>query len=84
MYSKSLFLAHAGPPLLRAQGEGRAVAASKALMLGEPLPTLQLRLYDALGNQVPYVPPPPDQPSECRRWDVAGSGGLGSMTLRLT
>lgn len=35
------------------QGEGRAVALSKSIMLGEALPPLKLLLQDSHGNAVP-------------------------------
>ena len=41
------------------QGEGRAAAASKDLMLGEHLPPLTLLCKDALGNNVPTSQVPP-------------------------
>lgn len=41
------------------QGEGRAAAAGKDLMLGEHLPPLTLLCKDALGNNVPMTQVPP-------------------------
>ncbi|KAL3158051.1 hypothetical protein ABBQ32_011660 [Trebouxia sp. C0010 RCD-2024] len=50
----------AGLPIsLELQGEGRAAAASKDLMLGEHLPPLTLLCKDALGNNVPMSQVPP-------------------------
>ncbi|KAF8056436.1 SMCHD1 [Scenedesmus sp. PABB004] len=43
----------AAPVAFDIRGEGRAIALSKAVMLGEALPPLRLALVDAHGNMVP-------------------------------
>lgn len=51
------------------QGEGRAAAASRTLLLGETLPPLRLAFFDSLGNAVPAGgpdAPPALQPAAVR------------------
>lgn len=43
------------PLLLFLQGEGRAIAQSKSIMLGEELPPLRVQLQDSNGNVVPVT-----------------------------
>lgn len=63
------------------QGEGRAIAMSKAVLLGEALPPLQLVLQDSHGNAVP--PGPNGAPAITLQVLEAGPGGGGAVLQEL-
>lgn len=63
------------------QGEGRAIALSKAVLLGEALPPLHLVFQDSHGNVVPMGDSV--QPSVSLQVLEAGPGGGGGVLQEL-
>jgi hypothetical protein len=63
------------------QGEGRAIALSKAVLLGEALPPLNLVFQDSHGNVVPMGDA--QQPSVTLQVLEAGPGGGGAVLQEL-
>lgn len=69
------------PCCLLMQGEGRAIALSKAVLLGEALPPLNLVFQDSHGNVVPMGDAL--QPSVTLQVLEAGPGGGGAVLQEL-
>lgn len=65
------------------QGEGRAVAASKALLLGEALPPLRLVLQDSHGNALPGAAWAEQSGRPQLRMLAAAPGGAGAVLQEL-
>lgn len=75
-----LCLLHRTSPLVP-QGEGRAIAMSKAVLLGEALPPLQLLFQDSHGNVV--TPGSEGLPPISLQVLEAGPGGGGAVLQEL-